>query len=71
MLYSDGVTERRAADGSIYGTARLADALTRSLGRPAVGIVQAIEDDLSAFSEGATLRDDVAIVAIRVTGVPD
>ena len=71
VLYSDGVTERRAADGSIYGTARLADALTRSLGRPAAGIVQAIEDDLSAFSEGARLRDDVAIVAIRVTGVPD
>jgi phosphoserine phosphatase RsbU/P len=71
VLYSDGVTERRAADGSIYGTARLADALTRSLGRPAAGIVQAIEDDLSAFSEGASVRDDVAIVAIRVTGVPD
>ena len=71
VLYSDGVTGRRAADGSIYGTARLADALTHSLGRPAAGIVQAIEDDLSAFSEGARLRDDVAIVAIRVTGVPD
>jgi PAS domain S-box-containing protein len=71
VLYSDGVTERRAADGSIYGTARLADALTRSLGRPAAGIVQAIEDDLNSFGEGARLRDDVAIVAIRVTGVPD
>ncbi len=71
VLYSNGVTERRAADGSIYGTARLADALTRSPGRPAAGIVQAVEDDLRAFSEGARLRDDVAIVAIRVTGIPD
>ena len=37
----------------------------------AAGIVQAIEHDLNVFSEGAKLRDDVAIVAIRVTGVPD
>lgn len=71
VLYSDGVTERRAADGSIYGTARLADVLARSLMRPAAGIVQMIEDDLNAFSEGARRRDDVAIVVVRVTGVPD
>jgi phosphoserine phosphatase RsbU/P len=71
VLYSDGVTERRAADGSAYGTARLADALTRSLGRPATDIVRMIEDDLGAFSEGAKLRDDAAIVVVRVTGIPD
>ncbi len=70
VLYSDGVTDRRAADGSFYGTARLADALARSLGRPAVSIVKTIEDDLNAFSEGIRRQDDVAIVVVRVTGVP-
>ena len=71
MLYSDGVTDMRAADGSFYGTAWLAEALTRSLGRPAVSIVKTIEDDLSAFSEGAQRQDDIAVVVVRVAGVPD
>ena len=70
MLYSD-VTERYAADGSLYGTIRLADVLTRSLGEPAAVVVRAIEDDLNTFSQGASYRDDVAILAVRVEGVPD
>ena len=70
VLYSDGVTDRRAADGSFYGTARLAEALTRSLGRPAVSIVKTIEDDLGAFSEGAQHQDDMAVVVVRVAGAP-
>ena len=71
VLYSDGVTERHAADGALYGTIRLADVLTRSLGEPAAAVVRAIEDDLNAFSQGAPYRDDVAILAVRVEGVPD
>jgi serine phosphatase RsbU (regulator of sigma subunit) len=72
VLYSDGVTERHAADGALYGTIRLADVLTRSLGEPAAAaVVRAIEDDLNAFSQGAAYRDDVAILAVRVEGVPD
>ena len=71
VLYSDGVTERHAADGSLYGTTRLADVLTRSLGEPAAVVVRAIEDDLNSFSQGASYRDDVAILAVRVEGVPD
>jgi phosphoserine phosphatase RsbU/P len=71
VLYSDGVTERRAADGSAYGAARLADILTRGPGRSATSIVRMIEDDLGAFSAGAKRGDDVAILVVRVAGVPD
>ena len=71
VLYSDGVTDRRAADGSFYGTARLAEVLSGSPGRPAVSIVKTIEDDLSAFSQGARGQDDMAVVVVRVAGVPD
>jgi len=60
-----------AFNGSFFGTARLAEALTRSLGRPAVSIVKTIEDDLSAFSRGAQRQDDMAVVVVRVAGVPD
>jgi hypothetical protein len=34
-------------------------------------MVRAIEDDLNAFSQGTAYRDDVAILAVRVEGVPD
>ena len=34
-------------------------------------MVRAIEDDLNAFSQRASCRDDVAILAVRVEGVPD
>ena len=71
VLRGAGPTERYAADGSLYGTIRLADVLTRSLGEPAAVVVRAIEDDLNAFSQGASYRDDVAILAVRVGGVPD
>jgi len=71
VLYSNGVTERRAADGSLYGTARLAESLTRSPGRPAASIVRTVERDLATFSAGAKVRDDMAIVVVRVADVPD
>ena len=71
VLYSDGVTERHAADGSVYGTIPLAEVLTRSLGEPAGAVVRAIEDDPSAFSQRAPYRDDVAILAVRLDGIPD
>lgn len=70
VLFSDGVTERRAADGSRYGTTRLAEALTRSLGQPPAGMIRAIEDDLAGFSRSTQNRDDVAILALRAENPP-
>ncbi|HEY4462034.1 MAG TPA: SpoIIE family protein phosphatase, partial [Streptosporangiaceae bacterium] len=70
VLYSDGVTEMRAAGGALYGSARLADVLTRNLGSPAAHLIKAIEDDISAFGHGAAYHDDVAVLAIRVDHRP-
>ena len=70
VLYSDGVTEMRAAGGALYGSARLAEVLTRNLGSPTAHLIKAIEDDLSAFGHGAASHDDVAVLAIRVDPRP-
>jgi PAS domain S-box-containing protein len=70
VLYSDGVTEMRAADGALYGSARLAEVLTRNLGSPAAHLIKAIEDDIGAFGHGAANHDDVAVLAIRVDHRP-
>jgi PAS domain S-box-containing protein len=70
VLYSDGVTEMRAAGGALYGSARLAEVLTRNLGSPAAHVVKAIEDDIGAFGRGAANHDDVAVLAVRVDHLP-
>lgn len=65
LLYSDGVTETRGVDGTLYGDEGLADALARTLGLPASAVVKAVEDDLQDYS-GGRVRDDVALLAVRV-----
>ena len=70
VVYSDGVTEMRTVDGALYGSARLADVLTRNLGSPAAHLVKAIEDDIGAFGDGTANHDDVAVLAIRVDHRP-
>jgi phosphoserine phosphatase RsbU/P len=70
LFYSDGVTEMRAADGTFYGTARLAEVLTQNLGSTAANVIRAIEDDISAFGLGTIHHDDITILALRVGNVP-
>ena len=62
VLWTDGVTEAR--NGELYGEDRLAATAQASLGT-ATSVVEGIVADVLAFQSGP-LRDDVAILAIRV-----
>ncbi|HET6652240.1 MAG TPA: SpoIIE family protein phosphatase [Nocardioides sp.] len=62
-LFTDGVTEARR-NGELYGDARLRASVERS-DASAVAVVEAILDDVDAFQRGS-LRDDVALVSLRV-----
>jgi serine phosphatase RsbU (regulator of sigma subunit) len=62
-LFTDGVTEARR-NGELYGDARLRDSVERS-GAAAADVVEGILEDVDAFQRG-DLRDDVALVALRV-----
>ncbi|MCA1824964.1 MAG: SpoIIE family protein phosphatase [Frankia sp.] len=61
VLYTDGVIEARAADGSFYGAERLAKVIQEAGPTPAA-IVDAVRDDVISY--GARTADDVAILAI-------
>jgi sigma-B regulation protein RsbU (phosphoserine phosphatase) len=64
FLFTDGVTEARAPDGTLFGEERLA-ALLRSLaGFDAETIAGRVERAILDFQEGAP-RDDVAVLALR------
>lgn len=66
LLYTDGTTEARAADGSFFGEEGLREAVMReSAGeKPFEGFVGRLLETLEAFT-GRNLEDDVAMVALR------
>jgi len=64
VLYTDGVTEARLPDGSLFGLDGLAAALPQAAGAPAAEILEAIEATLERVR--AEARDDIAIVVASV-----
>jgi len=65
FFYTDGVTEARSADLTFFED-RLADELAAVAGRSAAETVRAVQELVTTFSRGE-LRDDVTILAVRVT----
>jgi sigma-B regulation protein RsbU (phosphoserine phosphatase) len=63
VLYTDGVTEGRSADG-FYGADRLAVTVGRCAGATAGGIADALMADVCAFQHDR-LHDDVAIFVMQ------
>jgi PAS domain S-box-containing protein len=65
FFYTDGVTEARSEDLTFFED-RLADELAAVAGRSAGDTVRAVQELVTTFSRGE-LRDDVTILAVRVT----
>ncbi len=61
VFYSDGITEAENADGEEYGLCRLAEHAVK----PAASAVSMI-DDVRAFTNGSSLRDDASLVFVGV-----
>ena len=68
LLYTDGTTEARAADGSFFGEDGLRDAVMREWPRGFDGILERLLGTLDAFT-GRRLEDDVAMVCVRYDGL--
>lgn len=61
LLYTDGVTEARDADGAFYP---LAQRVAAWAGRGPAELISGVEADLRAFTPGAP-SDDMAMIAVR------
>jgi sigma-B regulation protein RsbU (phosphoserine phosphatase) len=68
VLFSDGVTEASDATGQPFGEARLASLVARLGELPAHRIVDAIHEEVAAFSNGASPADDITVVVAKRTG---
>jgi sigma-B regulation protein RsbU (phosphoserine phosphatase) len=65
VFYTDGITEARDADGSLFGTAGLIEVLRQSLGDSAAEITGRVIDAAREFSAFG-LNDDAAVLVVRV-----
>jgi DNA-binding LacI/PurR family transcriptional regulator/serine phosphatase RsbU (regulator of sigma subunit) len=65
LLYTDGITEARRADGEFFGPERLIAALAKVWQAPVQEIRDAILDQVRAFM--GTQQDDITLVVIRNT----
>lgn len=64
LFYSDGLTDVLGPDREPYGVDRLEDVAARNAGHDLAKLVQAIEEDVTAFMEPPA-RDDIALLAVR------
>jgi len=65
VLYTDGLTEARSSDGSFYGEEHLEEFLATLGGVAPQDIAARVFEEVWEFS-GGKLRDDVAILVIRL-----
>ncbi len=66
VLFTDGVPETRAPDGSEYGEESLRKVLARSHKSSAKEITELVEEDLRRYSGQAERHDDQTIVVLKV-----
>jgi len=64
-LYSDGITECASPEDEELGEARLIELLRGVADRPVTDILEAVEEAVTGFAEGAAQGDDQTMVLIR------
>jgi sigma-B regulation protein RsbU (phosphoserine phosphatase) len=72
VLYTDGLTDARAANGDMFGEARLREAFAAAPAGTAEtpdALVARITEDVARFAAGAPAEDDLTLLALRYTAV--
>jgi sigma-B regulation protein RsbU (phosphoserine phosphatase) len=64
VLFTDGITEAEAQDGSLFGVDRLSELLRAAPGDPAA-LVKRVVDTVAAHASGFHVTDDLAVLAVR------
>jgi len=66
LLFTDGVSEASAPDGSMYGSQRALDEIRSSAGEPASAVLDGLCRAVRAFAAGAPQQDDITAVVCKV-----
>ena len=68
FVYTDGVAEATNADGELYGTDRLLDALNKDPDASAAGTLKNVMDGIDSFVAGAEQFDDITMLCLKYNG---
>jgi sigma-B regulation protein RsbU (phosphoserine phosphatase) len=71
IMYTDGITEAENPERELWGQNRLESLLRSCRGDTPAQIVKRILDEMSAFANGLSQRDDVTLMVIGVKDVTD
>jgi serine phosphatase RsbU (regulator of sigma subunit) len=65
VIYSDGVTEAQNAAGEFFGKKRLREVVVAYAARACTALHEAIQEAVTAFTEGAAQSDDITVVVLE------
>ncbi len=68
LIYTDGVTEAQNIRGEFFGRQRLREAVAAHGGESCCALHDAIQNAVTAFTEGAPQADDITLVVIEFRG---
>jgi serine phosphatase RsbU (regulator of sigma subunit) len=66
VFYTDGITERRAADDSLFDLSRVMDVLTRHGADDVSTMVGTLVREVEAFGGETEPEDDQTVLAVRI-----
>jgi sigma-B regulation protein RsbU (phosphoserine phosphatase) len=70
LIFTDGVTEARRADGELLGDERLRALFAANARRSPRELLEAVRDGVRAWTGGAANDDDLTLVALRLVPEP-
>ena len=70
VIYTDGVTESQNTQGEFFGRKRLRAVLTEHASASCTAIHNAIQEAVSAFTEGAPQADDITVLVLEYRSTP-
>ena len=68
VFYTDGVTEARSVDGTLFGEERLFNILNLFRNRPSSSLIDAIDQKIMDYRSGAPVSDDLTLMVIHRYG---
>lgn len=70
FLYTDGVTEAMNIRLEAFGEDLATQTLNGLMGQPVRAVIKGMRQAIDGFTQGAPVSDDVAMMAITLTGLP-
>ncbi|MRR35239.1 stage II sporulation protein E, partial [bacterium] len=66
VLYTDGITEAQNEEAELFGAGRLCESMAANRTKPPGELVDAVLEEVRAFTRSPSLDDDISLVVLQV-----